>query len=87
MESIDANPFRDVKVASTLSEERRHCISAADAAKLIAAANPTWRIIIALSPYAGPQCPSEVPSLKWEHVNFVTGRPTVSSPKTEHLEG
>ncbi len=87
MKLIDANPFRDVTVASTLPEERRHYVSAADTEKLIAAANPTWRIIIALSRYAGLRCPSEVLSLKWEHVNFETARMTVPSPKTEHHAG
>jgi len=86
MKLIDANPFRDVKAASTLPEERRHYISAADATKLIAA-SPMWRIIIALCRYAGLRCPSEVLSLKWEHINFETARMTVPSPKTEHHAG
>lgn len=51
------------------------------------AANPTWRTIIALSRFGGLRCPSEVLSLKWEHVNLATGRMVVQSPKTEHIEG
>src|SRR5207248_3733559 len=35
----------------------------------------------------GLRCPSEVLSLKWEHVNFGTARMTVPSCKTEHHPG
>jgi integrase len=84
---IPANPFADLTLPNVLPAERRHYISAEDARRLIAASNPTWRIIIALSRFAGLRCPSEVLSLKWEHVNFETGRMTVPSCKTEHLPG
>ena len=55
--------------------------------KVLDACNPTWRIIVALSRFAGLRCPSEVLSLKWEHVNFETNRMTVPSCKTEHYPG
>ena len=84
---IGENPFADVKGKNANPAERRHYISEHDALKLIDAANPTWRTIIALARFAGFRCPSEVLSLKRENVNFATGRMTVSSPKTEHLEG
>lgn len=84
---IAENPFCEVKGKNVNPADRRHYISADDTDRLIAAANPTWRIILALARYAGLRCPSEVLSLKWEHVNFETDRMTAPSPKTEHLEG
>ncbi len=84
---IDANPFADVKSKNHNPPERRHYITSADTRKLLDAANPTWRTIIALSRFGGSRCPSEVVSLKWENVNLATGRMVVPSPKTEHLEG
>ncbi len=84
---VPANPFADVRATSVLPEANRHYVSVADAEKLIAAANPVWRLMVALSRFAGLRCPSEVLSLKWEQVNFETGRMTVPSPKTEHLPG
>jgi integrase len=84
---IADNPFADVRGKNHNPVERQHYVSEADALALIDAANPTWRIIVALARFAGLRCPSEVLSLKWEHVNFETNRMTVPSPKTEHLEG
>jgi integrase len=84
---IDANPFADVKSKNHNPRERRHYVPAEDVRKLLDAANPTWRTIIALSRFVGLRCPSEVLSLKWEYVNLATGRMVVHSPKTEHLEG
>ncbi len=83
----DANPFADVRGKNANPAERRHYVTPADAHKLIDAANPTWRTIIALARFAGLRCPSEVLSLKWSDVNFAEKRMTVPSPKTEHLEG
>lgn len=84
---VPANPFADVSAPSLIPEARRHYIPIADAERLLAACNPTWRTIVALSRFAGLRNPSEVLSLKWEHVNFATGRMTVPSPKTEHHPG
>ena len=82
-----ANPFDGVTTASVLPDDRRYYLSAGDAGRLIAAADPTWAAIIALARFGGLRCPSEVLSLKWEHVNFESNRMTVPSPKTEHLAG
>jgi integrase len=84
---IPSNPFADLKLPNVLPAERRHYVSPADAERIIAACNPTWRVIVALARYGGLRCPSEVLSLKWEHVNFETGRMTVPSCKTEHHPG
>ena len=87
MKMIDTNPFAELAIRSTIPTERKAYISKADTERLISACNPTWRIIVALSRYAGLWNPSEVFSLKWEHVNFETGRMTVPSCKTEHIPG
>ena len=84
---VPANPFAEVSAPSVIPEGRRHYISPADTGLLIAASNPTWRAIVALARFAGLRCPSEVLSLKWEHVNFETSRMTIPAPKMEHLPG
>lgn len=55
--------------------------------RLLDAANPTWRTIIALARFGGLRCPSEVLSLEWRHVDGERGRMTVPSPKTERYDG
>ncbi|MBX9585240.1 MAG: site-specific integrase [Gemmataceae bacterium] len=84
---VPANPFADMSAPGLIPEARRHYVSAADDRRVLAACNPTWRVIVALSRFAGLRNPSEVLSLKWEHVNFETGRMTVPNPKTEHHPG
>ena len=84
---VSENPFADVKGKNTNPIARRHYITESHTLKIIDAANPTWRTIVALARFAGLRCPSEVLSLKWENVDFASGRMTVTSPKTEHLEG
>jgi integrase len=88
MKLIPSNPFAEVSTkGGKSSEERTHYVTVEDTKQIIDVANPTWRIIIALSRFAGLRCPSEVLSLKWEHVNFEMNRMTVPSCKTEHLPG
>ena len=84
---ITENPFSDVKGKNVNPADRQFYITVGDTLKLIDAANPTWRIIVALARFAGLRCPSEVLSLKWADINLAAGRMTVPSPKTEHLEG
>jgi len=84
---IPSNPFSDLALPNINPDERRHYVSPEDTAKVLAACNPMWRIIVALARFGGLRCPSEVLSLKWEHVNFETNRMTVPSCKTEHLPG
>lgn len=84
---IPTNPFAEVSAAGGQPSERQFYIPAEDAVKLLAAASPVWRTVIALTRFGGLRNPSEVLSLKWEHVNFETNRMTVPSPKTEHHPG
>jgi integrase len=46
-----------------------------------------WRLIIALSRYAGLRIPSELLSLRWNDVDLPGGRMTIRSSKTEHHKG
>lgn len=84
---IETNPFAEVAARSVLPTQRKAYISPSDTEKVLAACDPTWRIIVALARYAGLRCPSEVLSVKWSDVNFETERITVPSCKTEHLPG
>ena len=51
------------------------------------APNKTWKLLIALSRFAGLRVPSEALSLRWHDVDWERGRLAVPSPKTEHLAG
>ena len=84
---IPANPFAGVKASATLPDDRKAYVTAADAEKLLAAAAPAWRTIIALCRFAGLRCPSEVFRLTWADVNFATGRMTVPNVKTAGQTG
>lgn len=84
---IPANPFALVRSKNANPVERRQYVTEADTEKLLSVANPAWRTIIALARYGGLRCPSEVLSLKWEDVYLASGRMTITSPKTEHIEG
>ena len=84
---VDENPFADVKIPSANVSHRQHFIDRATTQRLIEAATPTWRTIIALARYGGLRCPSEVLSLEWRHVDWGRGRVTVPSPKTDRYDG
>lgn len=82
-----ANPFVGVSTPGGNPRDRQHHVAEADAERLIAVCDPDWRLIVALSRYAGLRCPTEVLSLRWGHVDLAAGRMTVPSPKTEHHPG
>lgn len=84
---ITDNPFAGVGVPAGTSPERQHFVTMEDTKKLLAVSNPTWRTIIALCRFGGLRCPSEVLSLKWEHVLWDSSRIVIQSPKTERHEG
>lgn len=83
-ELIVKNPFIDVKMAAPIDLSQRHYVERATTERILAACDPTWRAIVALARYGGLRCPSEVLSLKWTDINWVTGRMNVFSPKLEH---
>lgn len=49
--------------------------------------NAEWRLLVALSRYAGLRVPSEPLLLRWQDIDLAAGRMRVHSPKTEHHAG
>ncbi len=85
---IDSNPFNDVKIAATGIQDRQQFVSRKKMTSVIAACpDHHWRTIVALSRLGGLRCPSEVLSLRWQDINWDTGKIVVTSPKTEHIAG
>ncbi len=84
---IDENPFSEVKIPTANVSLRQRFIDRDMVQKLLDAANPTWRTIIALARFGGLRCPSEVLSLEWQHVDWEHARLTVPSPKTDRYDG
>jgi integrase len=84
---IDENPFAEIKIPTANVSARQRFIDRDALQKLIDAANPTWRTIIALARLGGLRCPSEVLSLEWRHIDWERNRITVPSPKTDRYDG
>lgn len=84
---VPSNPFVDLKAASVIPEANKHYVSAEDTKRLLGVCDPVWRLMVALSRFAGLRCPSEVLLLRWESVDWDGLRMTVDSPKTEHHPG
>lgn len=85
---IDSNPFDGVGKGSTANPERQRFIDRATIEKVIDACPSTeWKTLVALSRYAGLRVPSEALLLRWQDINFESGRMIVHSPKTEHHAG
>jgi len=84
---IDENPFAVIRIPIAAVSERQHFIDPGMTDLLLAAASPTWRIILALSRYGGLRCPSEVLSLEWAHIDWPAQKITVVSPKTSRYQG
>jgi len=85
---IEENPFDGVKSAATGTSDRQRFVTREEIAQVLdACPNYHWRTIVTLSRYGGLRCPSEVLSLRWQDVNWDTGRIVVQSPKTEHHAG
>jgi hypothetical protein len=77
-----------MKCAVGANPERLYFVTRQEAVKVLAACpDAQWRVIFALSRYAGVRCPSETLALRWGDVDWEHGRMTVRSPKTEHHEG
>jgi integrase len=86
---IASNPFDDVKgVQAVVDESRNVYVSRENVNAVIEEApDAEWRAMIALSRFGGLRLPSEVLSLKWQHIDWQRSRITVVSPKTEHHPG
>lgn len=80
---IAKNPFSGIKVGSESNDARKYHVSREEAQALIdAAPDAEWRLLIALSRYAGLRVPSEALALRWSDINWERGRMTIRSPKT-----
>jgi integrase len=84
---IADNPFAEISAKAIMRQDRQRFITREETDRLLSACNPTWRVIVALARYGGLRCPSEVLSLRWQDVDWETGRIVVRSPKTEHHVG
>ena len=85
---IEENPFDGVKAAATGIKDRQRFVTQPEIARVLdACPDHHWRAIVGLARYGGLRCPSEVLSLRWQEVDWETGRIVVQSPKTEHHPG
>jgi len=85
---VRSNPFAEVSARATMKADRERFITEDETDRLLAACpNVNWRVIVSLCRYGGLRCPSEVLSLKWQHVDWERERILVQSPKTEHHPG
>ena len=85
---IVQNPFDGVQVAAVVDESRNVFVPRADIELVIEACpDAEWRLIVALSRYAGLRCPSETLSLRWDCIDWERQRIRVISPKTKAHPG
>ena len=84
---IERNPFAEVKSAAGNPKDRQFFVTREAIEKVLNICDLTWRMIITLARYGGLRCPSEVLSLKWENIDWESGRVVIESPKTEHHVG
>ena len=81
---VRSNPFSELVAGGERNDARLQFVDRATVAKLLdAAPNVEWRLIIALSRFAGVRCPSETLAVKWSDVDWAGERVTIPSPKTE----
>jgi len=82
---VDSNVFAKVQTGSQVNTKRHRFIDRATIDRVIAVCpDPQWKLLLALSRYAGLRCPSEHLALRWGDVDWKQGRLTVRAAKTEH---
>ena len=81
---LAANPLANLRVPEQVSVDRDFEISLEMTERILNAANPKYRLIVALARYAGLRIPSELIGLRWSEVAWSENRFIVHSPKTEH---
>lgn len=85
---IPANPFADLKASGQVNTKKMYFVSHEEAQKVLDnCPDAQWRLLFALSRYAGLRCPSEHLALRWNDIDWQAGKMLVHSPKTEHHEG
>lgn len=80
---IADNPFNGINASQQHDEDREAYIPAADIELMIAKADPYFAALFAISRYGGLRVPSEPLDLRWEHINWATGRIVLVSHKTK----
>ena len=85
---IAVNPFAEVPCGSQVNEKRIVYVPAEDVERVIAICpDNDWRLIFALSRFAGTRFPSELREFKWSDVDWTHSRFTIYEPKVEHHSG
>ena len=80
---INKNPFAFIKLSKGNPTDRRFTVKVEVIQKVIEATpNPYWKLLLALSRFAGLRIPSEALSLTWENVLWAENKLVVPSPKT-----
>ncbi len=83
-ELLFANPLAGISLPERVNDDRDFEITPDMTEQILKAANPQFRLIIALARYGGLRCPSELTGLRWSHFLWDQDRFIVHSPKTEH---
>ena len=84
-ELIDRNPFVSLKGAVGSNRKRDFFVTREMTEKVLdACPDSQWRLLFALSRYAGLRCPSETLELEWNDIDWANSRMLVRSSKTEH---
>lgn len=80
---IESNPFEGLKGGVESNPDRYFYVDATLANEVVEACPTTdWKLIFALARWGGLRCPSEVLTLRWEHINWDKKRMLIESPKT-----
>ena len=83
---LTTNPWQSVKLAKPKVSSNVE-VPIETIRNLLKHLEPQWQAIVGLARYGGLRCPSEVLSIRWEQIEWDSGRMTIPSPKTEHLAG
>ena len=80
---LSQNPFGELKGGNESNADRQFFVTTEMSSKVLSACpDHDWRLIFALSRWAGLRCPSEVLGLKWSDVLWDQTRLRIDSPKT-----
>lgn len=81
---IEKSPFAELVGNKSVNPDRMVFVDRATIDRVIDhCPDAEWRLLIALSRYAGLRCPTEHLELKWSDINWERGVMTVRSPKTK----
>ncbi len=81
---VSENPFAGVKIDLSSDKSKNRFIDASTAQSVLEACiDQEWRVLFALSRFAGLRCPSETLAVRWSAINWERNRFKVTSPKTE----